>query len=158
MPKDLGKRVAYQRRIARMTQQELADAAGVHVGTLRKIERGARGAGDNVMESLAAALGVEPSVLLGSRDRADARVHAAMPSLSAVIAAYEGPDDGPVRQLGELRAAVDESVTWRLASQYARIARQLPPTHQRANPRLPPCSGRSAIRGGQPASCRAANG
>ncbi|MFE9006623.1 helix-turn-helix domain-containing protein [Streptomyces sp. NPDC007875] len=126
MPKDLGKRVAYQRRIARMTQQELADAAGVHVGTLRKIERGARGAGDNVMESLAAALGVDPSVLLGSRDRADARVHAAMPSLSAVIAAYEGPDDGPVRQLGELRAAVDEVVTWRLASQYVRITRQLP--------------------------------
>ncbi|MFE2185693.1 helix-turn-helix domain-containing protein [Streptomyces sp. NPDC059455] len=127
MPKDLGKRVAYQRRIARMTQQELADAAGVHIGTLRKIERGARGAGDNVMESLAAALGVDPSVLLGSRDRADARVHAAMPSLSAVIAAYEGPEDGPVRQLGELRAAVDEAVTWRLASQYVRIARQLPP-------------------------------
>ncbi|MER8155623.1 helix-turn-helix transcriptional regulator [Streptomyces sp. NPDC094472] len=126
MPKDLGKRVAYQRRIARMTQQELADAAGVHVGTLRKIERGARGAGDNVLESLAAALGVDPSVLLGSRDRADARVHAAMPSLSAVIAAYEGPDDGPVRQLGELRAAVDEVVTWRLASQYVRITRQLP--------------------------------
>ncbi|MGW3566711.1 helix-turn-helix domain-containing protein, partial [Streptomyces sp. NPDC000941] len=49
-----GKRVAYHRRIARMTQQELADAAGVHVGTLRKIERGARGAGDGVVEALAA--------------------------------------------------------------------------------------------------------
>ncbi|MCQ8194804.1 helix-turn-helix domain-containing protein [Streptomyces rugosispiralis] len=127
MPKDLGKRVAYQRRIARMTQQELADAAGVHVGTLRKIERGARGAGDSVVESLAAALGVDPSVLLGSRDRTDARVHDAMPSLSAVIAAYEAPDEGPARQLGELRTAVDEAVTWRLASQYVRIARQLPP-------------------------------
>lgn len=33
MPTDLARRVAYQRRIARMTQQELADAAGVHVGT-----------------------------------------------------------------------------------------------------------------------------
>ncbi len=126
MPTDLGKRVAYQRRIARMTQQELADAAGVHVGTLRKIERNARGAGDNVVEALAAALGVDPSVLLGSRDRTDARVHAAMPSLSAVIAAYDVPDDGPVRQLGELSTAVDEAVTWRLASQYVRIARHLP--------------------------------
>ncbi|MDN3054679.1 helix-turn-helix transcriptional regulator [Streptomyces sp. SRF1] len=126
MPKDLGKRVAYQRRIARMTQQELADAAGVHVGTLRKIERGARGAGDNVVESLAAALGVDPSVLLGNRDRADARVRAAMPSLSAVIAAYEEPDDGPVRQLEQLRTDADEAVSWRLAAQYVRIARQLP--------------------------------
>ncbi|AEM80175.1 helix-turn-helix domain-containing protein [Streptomyces violaceusniger] len=126
MPTDLGKRVAYQRRIARLTQQELADAAGVHVGTLRKIERAARGAGDNVVEALAAALGVDPSVLLGSRDRTDARVHAAMPSLSAVIAAYDVPDDGPVRQLSELSTAVDEAVTWRLASQYVRIARHLP--------------------------------
>lgn len=97
-----GKRVAYHRRIARMTQQELADAAGVHVGTLRKIERGARGASDGVVEALAAAIGVDTSRLLGSRDRADARVHAAMPSLSAVIAAYDVPDDGPVRPLAEL--------------------------------------------------------
>ncbi|WP_338000802.1 helix-turn-helix transcriptional regulator [Streptomyces bingchenggensis] len=65
-----GKRVAYHRRIARRTQQELADAAGIHVGTLRKIERGARGAGDGVVEALAAALGVDTSRLLGSRDRA----------------------------------------------------------------------------------------
>lgn len=121
-----GKRVAYHRSIARMTQQELADAAGVHVGTLRKIERGARGASDGVVEALAAAIGVDTSHLLGSRDRADARVHAAMPSLSAVIAAYDAPDDGPVRPLTELRTAVDEAVTWRLAAQYVRIARHLP--------------------------------
>lgn len=121
-----GKRVAYHRRIARMTQQELADAAGVHVGTLRKIERGTRGASDGVVEALAAAIGVDTSHLLGSRDRADARVHAAMPSLSAVIAAYDAPDDGPVRPLAELHTAVDEAVTWRLAAQYVRIARHLP--------------------------------
>ncbi|MFI0820022.1 helix-turn-helix domain-containing protein [Streptomyces sp. NPDC021098] len=126
MPTELARRVAYQRRIARMTQQELADAAGVHVGTLRKIERGARGASDDVIEALAAALGVDPSLLLGSRDRADARVHAAMPTLSAVIAAYDTPDDGPVRPLAELRASADEAVTWRLAAQYVRIARHLP--------------------------------
>ncbi|MBL1100171.1 helix-turn-helix domain-containing protein [Streptomyces coffeae] len=121
-----GQRVAYRRRVARMTQQELANAAGVHVGTLRKIERGARGASDGVVEALAAALGVDTSRLLGSRDQADARVHAAMPSLSAEIAAYEGPDDGPVRPLADLRIAVDEAVTWRLAAQYVRIARHAP--------------------------------
>lgn len=126
MPTELARRVAYRRRIARLTQQELADAAGVHVGTLRKIERGARGASDDVVEALAAALGVDPSLLLGSRDRADARVHAAMPTLSAVIAAYDVPDDGPVRPLAELRTSVGEAVTWRLAAQYVRIARHLP--------------------------------
>ncbi|MGO4427317.1 transcriptional regulator, partial [Streptomyces sp. MCAF7] len=78
------------------------------------------------MEALAAAIGVDTSRLLGSRDRADARVHAAMPSLSAVIAAYDVPDDGPVRPLVELRTAVEEAVTWRLAAQYVRIARHLP--------------------------------
>ncbi|WP_064457940.1 helix-turn-helix domain-containing protein [Streptomyces hygroscopicus] len=123
----LGPRIAYHRRIARMTQQELADAASIHVGTLRKIERGARGASDAVLESIAAALGVDPSHLLASRDRAEARVHAAMPALSAAIAAYDVPDDGPVRPLPELRADVEEAVTWRLASQYVRIARQMPP-------------------------------
>ena len=123
----LGPRIAYHRRIARMTQQELADAASIHVGTLRKIERGARGASDAVLESIAAALGVDPSHLLASRDRAEARVHAAMPALSAAIAAYDVPDAGPVRPLPELRADVEEAVTWRLASQYVRIARQMPP-------------------------------
>ena len=76
---------------------------------------------------LAAALGVDPSLLLGNRDRADARVHAAMPTLSAVIAAYDVPDDGPVRPLAESRASMDEAVTWHPAAQYIRIARQLPP-------------------------------
>ncbi|MFI0778996.1 helix-turn-helix domain-containing protein [Streptomyces sp. NPDC021212] len=121
-----GSRLAYHRLVARMTQQELADAADVHVGTVRKIERGARGAGEGVVEALAAALGIDMSRLLGSRDRADARVHAAMPTLSAVIAAYDVPDDGPARPLAGLRTAADEAVTWRLAAQYVRIARQVP--------------------------------
>lgn len=123
---DVGKRIAYQRRIARLTQQELADAAGIHVGTLRKIERGARGAGDSILDAVAAALGVDPSRLLQQRDRADDRVHQVMPDLSAVLAAYDIPEDGPVRPLTELATAVDEAVNWRLAAQYVRIARHIP--------------------------------
>jgi transcriptional regulator with XRE-family HTH domain len=122
----VGKRIAYQRHVARLTQQELADAANIHVGTLRKIERGARGAGDSVFESLAAALGVDQSHLLGDHDRADRRIHDAMPGLSAAIAAYDLPDDGPTRTLPELHAAVDEAVNWRLGAQYVRITRRVP--------------------------------
>ncbi|MET8011734.1 helix-turn-helix transcriptional regulator [Streptomyces sp. NPDC005271] len=124
--RDLGKRIAYHRRVARMTQQELADAANIHVGTLRKIERGARGASENVLEAVGAALGVDPSRLLGNRDWAASRVHDAMPGLSAAIAAYDIPGDGPVRSLPELRSSVSDAVSWRLAAQYVRIARRLP--------------------------------
>jgi transcriptional regulator with XRE-family HTH domain len=122
----IGKRLAYHRSIARLTQQQLADAASIHVGTLRKIERGARGASENIMESLAAALGIDPSLLMADRTQASSRIAAAIPALSAAIAAYDLPDDGPVRPLPELRAAVAEAVAWRLASQYVRITRRLP--------------------------------
>ncbi|MFD2357266.1 helix-turn-helix domain-containing protein [Nonomuraea ferruginea] len=122
----IGGRVAYHRSVARLTQRQLADAASIHVGTLRKIERGARGASDNIVESLAAALGIDPSLLVADRAQASSRIAAAIPALSAAIAAYDLPDDGPVRPLPELRAAVSEAVTWRLASQYVRITRRLP--------------------------------
>lgn len=56
----MGRRVAYHRRMHRMTQQQLADSAGIHVGTLRKIERGARNASDAVTEAIAEALGIDP--------------------------------------------------------------------------------------------------
>lgn len=122
----VGKRIAYQRRIARLTQQQLADAALIHIGTLQKIERGARGVSDAVLESIAAALGVDPSVLLPRYDRAEGRVHQAMPALSAVIATYDMPEDGPVRPLDQLRAAVSDAETWRLGAEYVRISRELP--------------------------------
>ncbi|MFH8367454.1 helix-turn-helix domain-containing protein [Streptomyces sp. NPDC018031] len=125
-PRELGKRVAYFRRIARMTQRELADAACLHIGTVQKIERGARGAGDGVRDALAAALGIDPSRLESGQDRSDARVHEAMPGLSAVLAAYDVPADGPTRSLPELRSVVGDAVTWRLSAHYAQIARHLP--------------------------------
>ncbi|WP_217197324.1 helix-turn-helix domain-containing protein [Streptomyces buecherae] len=122
----LGKRIAYQRRISRMTQEQLADTAGVHVGTLRKIERGARGASQAVLDALAAALGVDPSHLVDSRRQTDARVHQAMPDLSMAIATYDMPADGPIRPLPDLRAAVSDAAHWRLGSQYVRISRHMP--------------------------------
>jgi transcriptional regulator with XRE-family HTH domain len=122
----VGKRIAYHRRLARMTQDELARAANIHVGTLRKIERGARGASDSIIDSIAAALGVDPSRLLEARAHTDSRVHDAMPALSAAIAAYDLPDSGAVRSLGDLHAAVDEAVNWRLQAQYVRLSQRMP--------------------------------
>ncbi|RKN45865.1 helix-turn-helix domain-containing protein [Streptomyces hoynatensis] len=115
---EVGRRVAFYRRLARMTQCELANAAGLGAGTLQKIERGARGAGDSVLESIADALGVEVERLLRDRKGIADYVHAAMPGLHKVLASYDDPDDGPVRSLAELREAVAAVVTQRLQSQY----------------------------------------
>ncbi|WSG14802.1 helix-turn-helix domain-containing protein [Nonomuraea sp. NBC_01738] len=122
----IGKRVAYYRSIGRMTQEQLALAANIHIGTLRKIERGARGVGDGVLEAISAALGVDPSVLLAGRSQADSRIKHALPALSAVIAAYDIPDDGPTRPLPELASAVAEAAAWRVAAQYVRIIATMP--------------------------------
>jgi transcriptional regulator with XRE-family HTH domain len=122
----LGRRVAYHRSVARVTQQQLAAAANIHVGTLRKIERGARGAGDNIVEAIAAALGVDPSILLADRAHASSRVQQALPALSAAIAAFDLPGDGPVRPLRELQADVTKAAGWRLGAHYVRISQCLP--------------------------------
>jgi transcriptional regulator with XRE-family HTH domain len=122
----IGRRIAYHRSVARLTQHQLAAAANIHVGTLRKIERGARGVGDNVLEAIAGALGVDPSLLLSDRQQASSRIQQAIPALSAAIAAYDLPDDGPVRPLPELRTAVHDAMGWRLASQYVQIITHVP--------------------------------
>ncbi|MFD0318050.1 helix-turn-helix domain-containing protein [Streptomyces flavalbus] len=124
----VGRRIAYYRSAARprMTQQQLADAACVSLGTIRKIERGERGATEATLEAIAEALGVDAAHLTADRAPFRTRVHEALPALSAALATYETPVDGPVRPLPELRAAVEQAVDWRLAAQYTRIARRMP--------------------------------
>ncbi|MEU0104006.1 MULTISPECIES: helix-turn-helix transcriptional regulator [unclassified Streptomyces] len=126
--KGVGARIAYYRSVThpRMTQQQLADAACVALGTIRKIERGERGVTDATLEAIADALGIDPGRLRADRTPVHTRVHAALPALSAALATYDCPDEGPVRPLHELRAAVAEAARWRLAAAYTRIARELP--------------------------------
>ncbi|MEU5092065.1 helix-turn-helix transcriptional regulator [Streptomyces sp. NPDC021356] len=124
----VGRRIAYYRSVVRpkMTQQQLADAACVALGTIRKIERGERGVTNATLEAIADALGVDSARLRTDRAAAQTRVHEALPALSAAIATYDLPEDGPVRPLRELRADVAEAAQWRLAAQYTRIVRNLP--------------------------------
>lgn len=124
----LGRRIAYYRSVVRpkLTQQRLADVACVSLGTIRKIERGERGVTDATLEAIAGALGVDPGRLRADRGRARSAVQAALPALSAAIAAYDVPDDGPVRPFPALRTAVSEAERWRLAAQYTRIVRDVP--------------------------------
>ncbi|MEY9988073.1 transcriptional regulator with XRE-family HTH domain [Streptomyces sp. V4I8] len=124
----VGARIAYYRSVMRpkLTQEQLAAAANVSLGTIRKIERGERGVSDPTLEAIADALGIDPARLLTDRGSAHTRVHEAMPALSAAIATYDLPEDGPIRPIHELRQAVNEAARWRLAAQYTRIARRLP--------------------------------
>ncbi|MEU2358769.1 helix-turn-helix transcriptional regulator [Streptomyces misionensis] len=124
----VGRRIAYYRSVVRpkMTQQELANAACVALGTIRKIERGERGVSDDTLQAVADALGVDPVRLRHDRGAAHSQARDGLPALSAAIAAYDCPDDGPVRLLAELRDAVGAALKWRLGAQYTRIVRDLP--------------------------------
>lgn len=62
--KALGARVAQMRKQLHLSQEDLAKAAGVHRSYLSEIERGARNISLDVLERLAAALGVELPALL----------------------------------------------------------------------------------------------
>lgn len=122
----VGQRVATARRARHLTQTELAASAQISYSMLRAIERGGRYPSDDTLDAIAAALAVDPSRLLADGSRAGGRVRAAMPALSAALAAYDVPDDRPTRALGELEAAVSEAANWRLSAQYVRVAEITP--------------------------------
>ncbi|MGW2492350.1 helix-turn-helix domain-containing protein [Streptomyces sp. NPDC001606] len=124
----VGRRIAYYRSVDRpkMTQAALATAACVSLGTIRKLERGERGVTDETLQAIADALGVDPSRLRHDRGPAHSQAREGLPALSAAIAAYDCPEDGPVRPMADLRSAVDMAERWRLGAQYTRIVRDLP--------------------------------
>jgi transcriptional regulator with XRE-family HTH domain len=123
---EVGRRVATIRRARRMTQADLARAAFVSLPTIKAIERGARSPSDDTLDSIAAALTVDPSRIVTGSTRTDSRVHASIPAISAAIAAYDIPTDAPPRPLHELSEAVTQLAEWRLGAQYARIAERAP--------------------------------
>lgn len=122
----IGDRIAAYRTARWLTQRQLAASAHVSLSLLRKVEQGSRPVTDRTLEAIADALGAEPDVLAGRRRVTDSRVHAAVPSIRMAIAAYDLPEDGPVRPLVQLQQAVGEATGWRLGSQYTRLAESLP--------------------------------
>lgn len=122
----VGERIAAVRHARRMTQVDLSRAAFVSLSMLRKIEQGTRFPSDDTLDAIAAALGTDPNRLLTGQNRPDSRVRDALPALSAAIAAYDIPEDGPVRPRAELKTAVAEATAWRLSAQYIPIARRIP--------------------------------
>lgn len=71
---DVGRRVAELRAARGMTQEELADAAGLDVSTLRKVEHGERNVTMRTIVTVAGALGCEtPAPLFESPSTPRAR-------------------------------------------------------------------------------------
>ncbi|MGW1951275.1 helix-turn-helix domain-containing protein [Streptomyces sp. NPDC001920] len=124
--RDVGKSIATIRHARRLTQADLARAAFLSLSAVKAIERGARNPSDEAIDSIAAALAVDPSHIVNGNARTDSRVHAAIPSISSAIAAYDIPTNPPALSLDELHSAVHEAVNWRLGAQYARIAKHIP--------------------------------
>ncbi|MFF5439537.1 helix-turn-helix domain-containing protein [Streptomyces achromogenes] len=138
---EAGRRIATIRRTRRMTQADLARAAFVSLATIKAIERGARSPSDDTLDSIAAALAVDPSRIITGSTRTDGRVHASIPALSAAIAAYDVPADIPPPTLPQLATAVAQLTEWRLAAQYARIAEHAPRLLTRSLTALHLCTG-----------------
>lgn len=121
----VGRRIAVARRLARMSQAELARRSGVSYGMVKAVEQSVRAPREAVLATLAETVGVDPSQLSGvSGGRA--RLAGELAELSAVLATYDSPEDGPVRNLGELRGAVVQLADWRLSAQYTKIGRAAP--------------------------------
>ena len=61
---DFGRRVRQQRKLAQMTQEQLAEKAGISFAFVGHIERGTRKASLETVVKLANALKISPSILL----------------------------------------------------------------------------------------------
>ncbi|MFF8412786.1 helix-turn-helix domain-containing protein [Streptomyces omiyaensis] len=126
LPRDVGGRIAAMRRARRLTQTALAERAFVSLAMVKAVERGARTPSDATLEAIAAALDAEPSHLVDEHAGTRRGIHAALPKISAILAAYDIPPGPPRRPLAELRTAVAAAVDLRVGAQYARIAEQAP--------------------------------
>ncbi|MCC0580331.1 MULTISPECIES: helix-turn-helix domain-containing protein [Streptomyces] len=125
-PQEIGRRIASFRRARRFTQTALAAASYVSYAMIRAIERGARRPSDEVLESIADALGVDVARLRTDPGGSERRVHQALPAISEAIAGYDLAFGLPKRRSDELAHEVAMAQKWRLAAQYGRIAAVMP--------------------------------
>lgn len=123
----LGLRIETARKAAGLSRRQVWESSGVSVSMIRKVEDGERRPSDSVLDALARTIGTAPEDLTEGPRRTDSRVHQAIPELQRVIAAYDLPDDGPVRPVSAIAGDVDRTVDDRVQSQYVSLAQQIPP-------------------------------
>lgn len=127
----VGRRIAMVRKLAGMTQYQLAAAAHVSKSLVTQVERGKVPASPAFTAAAAKALGVdiaaltsEPFADLVSDPRSEA---AGIPALRQVLSEHDNP--APVTEpmsLDELRTRLDAATKLHFRARYAPLSRQLP--------------------------------
>ena len=133
----VGHRLALQRKLAGLTQQQLATRAHVSVSLISQVERGVVPASPAFTAAVARGLGIEVEALYaqpygaGITDpRAD---HAGVPALRAALDCADDPVlSGPPMAPVELRTKLDECERDRARARYAQMAVVLPELLQHA--------------------------
>ncbi|MGY2019228.1 helix-turn-helix domain-containing protein [Nocardia gipuzkoensis] len=125
----IGERTARARKLARLTQLQLAQKANVSVSLLRKVERGARPASPVFIAAVAGALGVNIEDLTGQPyppARDDAGAHATIRELRRKILAFNDEPLSAPTTLEELTAALHRVQESRRRGRYGDHTAELP--------------------------------
>jgi len=127
----VGRRVAVQRKLAGLTQQQLANRAHVSKSLVSQVERGEVPASAAFTAAVARALGVDVETLTGqpygppiTDPKAE---HAGIPALRMALDNDEDPNfEGFPMSAAELRTRLDECEVHRENSRYSRVVAALP--------------------------------
>lgn len=128
----IGSAVSTERKLAALTQQQLANAAHVSVSLVRAVEQGRAPASPSFVAAVARALGLSVADLQGqppvSRTPDDRRIKGVIPGLRREIAAYQLPGDERIRprDLDEIAADVASISRRRHAGDLTSIGEDLP--------------------------------
>ncbi|ONM46466.1 helix-turn-helix domain-containing protein [Nocardia donostiensis] len=125
-------RVAQARKLAGLTQRQLATKANVSVGLVRSVEQRRVPATPAFLGAVSKALRVSVSDLTGQpyppAPGPDTEVHAAVAALRTELAAYDIDNANvlEVRPLRQVAADVEKVCLWRRAAAFHRLAEELP--------------------------------
>ncbi|MGW4229815.1 helix-turn-helix domain-containing protein [Streptomyces sp. NPDC004980] len=131
----IGDRIALLRRRRKLTQEGLAERAGVSVDVVRKLEQGVRSTARlTTLNALARALDVEPSTLVGQPATFEVRGEQERPSVLSLRQAVapvadllgEEPDPEEPPSIPELRAALRSTERIRREGRLSEIGSLLP--------------------------------
>jgi transcriptional regulator with XRE-family HTH domain len=100
----VGRRIRELRQKKGWSQEKLAEEAGLHRTYIGQVERGEKSIGVNHLRRVAAALGVQPSEILGVESMAD---------LNGLIGEYRALLDGfRRRRRGSVEAVLTKEADW----------------------------------------------
>lgn len=127
----VGHRVALQRKLAGLTQQQLASRSHLSTSLISQVERGIVPASPAFVTSVARALRVDVETLTGQpygpafiEPKAD---HAGVPALRRALGCVDDPElSGPPMTPAELRTRLDECEAHREKSRYSAVTETLP--------------------------------